>query len=158
MRYKIFCILLVLCFSVTALPAQRDTIPVNDNWKFVIDTAVAGFKKKWFAKIFANSLPVKLPHTWNVEEATQYHYGWAWYQRNVIIPESWKNKYIELEFGAVNHTCFIYVNGEKISEHTGGGFNAFKIPMISSLPIVQYQYLIGIVTKDDMLRCMALHE
>ncbi len=129
MRYKIFCILLVLCFSVTALPAQRDTIPVNDNWKFVIDSDEEGFKAHWFTQPLENSLQVTLPHTWNVVEATQNHYGWAWYQRKVTIPASWKNKYIELEFGAVNHTCIIYVNGEKISEHTGDGFNAFKVPL-----------------------------
>ena len=103
--------------------AQRDTINLNDSWKFCIDKQTEGLTKEWFKKDLKNSADVKVPHTWNVDKNTQNYYGWAWYQRKVMIPAQWKNKHIVLQFGAINHTSFIYINGKKVKENIGDGFN-----------------------------------
>jgi len=103
--------------------AQRDTVNLNDSWKFCIDKKTEGLTKEWFKKDLKNSADVKVPHTWNVDKNTQNYYGWAWYQRKVMIPAKWKNKHIVLQFGAINHTSFIYINGKKVKENIGDGFN-----------------------------------
>lgn len=113
--------------SVSRLFGQRDTITLQNSWSFAVDSLEQGFQQSWFNDKLSNSTTVSVPHTWNIDDATQNHYGWAWYQREITIPAVWKKKYIELEFGAINHTAIIYLNGKKIGEHVGDGFNAFKI-------------------------------
>ena len=43
-----------------------------------------------------------------------------WYQRTFILPASFKNKNILLQFGAVDWQCDVYVNGKKVGTHQGG--------------------------------------
>ena len=38
-----------------------------------------------------------------------------------------------LEFGAINHTSFVYINGQKIAENIGDGFNKFIINLNGKL-------------------------
>jgi beta-glucuronidase len=123
-----------LLFSLPfAVIAQRDTIHINDNWRFITDKKAEGFEKKWFEKSLQGVKIVTLPHTWNIEEENQNHYGWGWYQKKITIPANWKNKNVLLQFGAINHTAFIYVNGKKVEENIGDGFNKFFINLNSKL-------------------------
>ncbi len=117
----VFMLMGCLCF------AQRDTISVSDNWQLATDKKAEGFNEKWFEENLSNARRVHLPHTWNVEEENQNHYGWGWYQRKIFIPKNWKNKNVVLEFGAINHTSFIYINGKKADENIGDGFNKFFV-------------------------------
>jgi beta-glucuronidase len=117
-----------LClFPFTSLLAQRDTININTNWQFSVDKKAEGLNEKWFSTTLHNAKAVQLPHTWNVEEENQNHYGWGWYQKEINIPANWKNKNVVLQFGAVNHTSFVYINGNKIAENIGDGFNKFFV-------------------------------
>ena len=70
---------------------------------------------------------VTLPHTWNIEKENENHYGWGWYQKKWFVPTAWKGKQVMLQFGAINHTAHIYVNGKKVKEHLGDGFNKFFV-------------------------------
>lgn len=113
--------------------AQRDTIAVNDNWQFTVDKKAEGLTHNWFQKSLPGSRIVNLPHTWNVEEENQNHYGWGWYQKKLTVPQSWKNKNVVLQLGAINHSSFIYVNGQKVKEHIGDGFNKFFVTLNGKL-------------------------
>ena len=53
--------------------------------------------------------------------------------KEMTIPPFWKNKNTVLEFGAINHTSIIYLNGKKISETTGNGFNKISINLSGKL-------------------------
>lgn len=107
--------------------AQRDTISINKDWHFCIDKTTLGVSEKWYEQNLPHSRKVNLPHTWNVEEENQNHYGWAWYQKKIDIPAVWKNKNVFISFGAINHTSMIYVNGKKVDQNIGDGFNSFSI-------------------------------
>ncbi len=120
--------LLHLLFLTLPAHAQRDTIPLNTDWRFAIGSDVPQ-KEPWKGRPMPHAHTVQVPHTWNVEEAHQHHYGWAWYQRSVIVPAEWKTRYVTLEFGAVNHSAIVYFNGKKVGEHLGDGFNKFSIAM-----------------------------
>jgi beta-galactosidase len=115
-----------LCFCFSAM-AQRDTLILNKDWQFSIDKKAVGMSAGWFARPLNNSRTVQLPHTWNVENENQNHYGWGWYQRSISIPAKWRNKNLVLVFGAVNHTSQIYINGKKAFENIGDGFNKFEV-------------------------------
>ncbi len=124
---------LIACLCSLSLFAQRDTIAVNDNWQFVTDKKAEGFIGQWFEASLPNARAVHLPHTWNIEEETQNHYGWGWYQKKLNIPASWKYKNVVLQFGAINHTSHIYINGKKVKENIGDGFNKFFVNLNGNL-------------------------
>lgn len=119
--------LLLIAFSVT-LFAQRENISLDGQWNFSIDSVKEGISGEWFK----NGLPaakemVTVPHTWNVKKETARYWGWAWYQRNMEVPKSWRGKTIRLQFNAVYHDASVWVNGVKIGEHKGAGFTKFFI-------------------------------
>lgn len=121
-------LLIIVSFLFSGLLlAQRDTISVNTDWQFAIDKNAEGVNEKWFAKQLPKAMIVQLPHTWNIEEENQNHYGWGWYQKKVHVPVGWKNKNVVLQFGAINHTSYIYINGNKVAENIGDGFNKFYV-------------------------------
>ena len=107
---------IALLLTTILSSAQRDTIGLNANWQFVIDKGSKGIKEKWYEGALPSTRTINLPHTWNIEEENQNHYGWGWYQQRMQIPANWKHKNVVLQFGAINHTSFIYVNGKKVAE------------------------------------------
>lgn len=111
---------IALLFAAQNLFAQRDTINLN-QWQFVLGPetgAEHALNAPW-----ANARTVSIPHTWNVEDGTNNHYGWGYYQKKIAVPTAWKNKNVVLQFGALQHTSHIYVNGVKVGENIGDGFN-----------------------------------
>lgn len=118
----------MLCLLVN-VQAQRDTVWLTNAWSFQPDTGAVGQQQQWFTKILPAAETVSLPHTWNVDEQWQHHYGWAWYQHNLMVPAAWKSKQLTLQFGAVNHTAIVYVNGQEVARHSGDGFNKFFVPI-----------------------------
>lgn len=143
-------ILLCILFFIGALhtSAQRDTIALNNDWQFAIDKNAVGLQQQWFAKALPNATTVALPHTWNINEATQNHYGWGWYQTRIKAPAAWKNKTLRLQFGAVNHTCYIYLNGKKIDENIGDGFSKFYVDLTGKLQAGKENVLTVAVNND----------
>ncbi len=122
MLVKNYLFLIAVSLS-TSVFAQRDTISINNGWLFSINTKTDALVEP----SFANAQTVNLPHTWNVEKGSEMHYGWGYYQKKLDVPSSWKNKNVVLQFGAVNHTSVIYVNGKKVGENIGDGFDKFFI-------------------------------
>ena len=43
-----------------------------------------------------------------------------WYERELELPETWKGKCVQLNFGAVDWKADVYVNGVAVGGHTGG--------------------------------------
>jgi beta-glucuronidase len=125
----------VIVFFIVSLcvSAQRDTIQISNAWQFAIDKRGEGVNGQWFSQSLPTNRTVNLPHTWNIEADNQNHYGWGWYQKRLAVPSKWKNKNVVLEFGAINHTSFVYVNGVKVAENTGDGFNKFIINLSGKL-------------------------
>lgn len=126
MKKQLIALLTCLCFCLPAM-AQRDTVNMDKQWQFKVDKKGEGIKGGWFGKSLTDGRNVTLPHTWNVEEENQNHYGWGWYQRRINVPAGWKNKNVALVFGAINHTSHIYINGKKVFENIGDGFSKFAV-------------------------------
>lgn len=144
-----FVLLLLGIFTLNlAAFAQRDTIPVNTGWSFLIDKEGKGLSQRWFSAPLSRSREVTLPHTWNVEAKNEKHYGWGWYQNNISAPKSWKGKNIVLELGAVNHTAIIYLNGKKIHENIGDGFNKIYVDLSDKLRYAATNIITVAVNND----------
>src|SRR3989339_386520 len=143
-RIKLSFFFVFICCSQLSLFAQRanlsssshrDTIHLNNQWQFVTDKQSEGFKREWYLGALPNARTVSIPHTWNIEDSNQTHYGWAWYQKKINVPTTYKNKQTVIEFGAINHTAYIYLNGIKVAENIGDGFSKFKIDLTGKLKI-----------------------
>ena len=58
--------------------------------------------------------------------------NYLWYQREFTIPEGWAGRNIKLNFGAVDYTARVYVNGTVVGTHTGG-FGSFSFDITKNL-------------------------
>lgn len=147
-RIKFLVFLVFLCGSQLTLFAQRDTISINSNWQFLTDKQSEGFKREWYLQPLQNARTVHVPHTWNIEDSNQTYFGWAWYQKQLTIPANYKNKQVLIEFGAINHTSHIYLNGIKVAEHIGDGFNKFKVDLSQQIKPGEINRLTVAVNND----------
>jgi beta-glucuronidase len=138
----------IFLFISTSIFAQRDTIALNEGWQFLVDKKAEGLNNRWFEKTLSNSRTVHLPHTWNVEDENQNHYGWGWYQKQIQVPSNWENKRVVLQFKAVNHTSYIYINGKKIAENIGDGFDKFFVPLDGKLKYGKSNVITVAVNND----------
>lgn len=129
-RISVLSLFLLLSFH---LVAQRDTLNISTGWQFAMDKKGEGLNASWFTGALPNARRINLPHTWNIEEENQNHYGWGWYQKKITVPSTWKAKNVLLQFGAINHTAVVYVNGVKAAENIGDGFNKFSINLAGKL-------------------------
>lgn len=118
-------ILLISCSQ----PQKREVIVLSGQWNFLVDSTSVGDSGGWAE----NGLPAELtrkvivPHTWNAEKPLARYTGKAWYERTFNVPEKQLSKTTRLQFDAVYHDAFIYVNGKKAGEHLGSGYNRFFV-------------------------------
>ena len=54
------------------------------------------------------------------------HYGWAYYEREIVVPSYLKEQRRVLRFDAVTHNAKVYINGELVTTHKGG-FLPFEV-------------------------------
>lgn len=136
MTNKLRCFLLFV-FTVHALSgySQREVTSLNGEWKFSVDSSDQAVKEKWALK----GLPVNfaktviVPHTWNVDSGLEDYRGKGWYEKSFTVPSSWKNRKIRLVFDAVYHDAYVYLNGKKVAEHIGSGYNRFEVEITNDL-------------------------
>ena len=136
MRQSIYQKLLILnvfffvCFIISCkTPAKREVVSLSGKWDFLVDSTSSGESEGWAE----HGLPVKLvrqvnvPHTWNAEKALARYTGKAWYERKFNVSNDQLSKTTRLQFDAVYHDAFVYVNGKKAGEHLGSGYNRFFV-------------------------------
>ncbi|MGC1390303.1 MAG: sugar-binding domain-containing protein [Bacteroidales bacterium] len=111
-RFKYFLIALVLvgtsCNRGSFVPIHN-TILLNGSWKFSLDTARKGIREKWYSRNLSDS--VKLPGTLDENKKgipntnrletmrlsrEMMYAGMAWYQKEIVIPDTWNGNYIRL--------------------------------------------------------------
>jgi len=148
MRYKFFCFLFLIFFSL--LHAQdfslitniegRKTFSLNGNWQIIIDPYENGYynyryepaengyfknqkpqnKSELVEYDFDKSELLKVPGDWNTQmEKLLLYEGTIWYKKDFNYSLK-KNRRLFVHFGAVNYKAFVYLNGEKLGEHEGG--------------------------------------
>ena len=101
----------------------REVISLNHSWRFTPGYETA---KRVYTEI-------TLPHTWNHDALTgkaDYYRGLGNYERELMVPESWKGKRLYLYFKGVNTVANVFVNGQHVAEHRGG-YTAFAVDITS---------------------------
>ena len=105
-----------------ALPAE--------GWKFKLDPEDAGREGGWFAADHddADWMDARIEASWN-DFLPERYIGVAWYRRAVDVPRI-AGDVLHLDFGGVDESAWVWVNGEYAGEHDvgPGGWNlSFRI-------------------------------
>jgi beta-glucuronidase len=131
---SIFLIVLNLISYSCSNSGKRETISLNGNWNFFVDSSSTDSKN-----LAETGLPeeltriVSVPHAWNAEKGLEKYWGKCWYERKFEVGEEQLSKTTRLQFDAVYHDAIIYINGKKAGEHIGSGYNRFFIDITSFL-------------------------
>jgi beta-galactosidase/beta-glucuronidase len=103
---------------------REQWLTLNGAWEFEFDDQNQGLAQGWGANTsrkFSRTITVPFPF----ESArsgigdTSFH-PWVWYRRTFQTPKEWVNRRVLLHFGAVDYRAQVWVNGQKMGEHTGG--------------------------------------
>jgi len=55
-----------------------------------------------------------------------------WYHRSFSVPDGWKGRRVLINFGAVDNTAVVFINGRKIGAHSGG-YDSFSFDITDAL-------------------------
>ncbi|MDI9470047.1 MAG: glycoside hydrolase family 2 TIM barrel-domain containing protein [Bacillota bacterium] len=100
-----------------------------DGWRFVRQAASAAA-----AATDTSGEAVSLPHTWNARDGqdggNDYYRGRCWYIRDLVVPETDGEIYLEIHGAALMST--VYLNGEELGSHEGG-FSTWRVRLTDVL-------------------------
>jgi len=114
-------------------------------WKFQLDEQDVGLEENWQKKTWDETAdwhkfrtdrawenqvefdePSGLPE--EVSRVITSYDGIGWYSTRITVPEDWENRRIFLRFGAVDESCWVYVNGKLAGKHLFKETNDWKTP------------------------------
>lgn len=110
--------------------ASRSVISLDGLWRFCLDDGSnEGTINNDFIK--ANAELIAVPASYNDQKDDlryREHYGWAYYERELMIPANLSDCRLVLRFDAVTHACKVFIDGALVKEHKGG-FLPFEIDL-----------------------------
>jgi beta-galactosidase/beta-glucuronidase len=102
---------------------ERDAwMNLNGTWTYAFDFGESGLQRDFNeSKGFDNNITVPFcPESPLSGVEYKDFINSMWYHRAVEVPAAWEDKKILLNFGAVDYTSSIYVNGKLAGRHYGG--------------------------------------
>ncbi|GAA4084803.1 PA14 domain-containing protein [Streptomyces shaanxiensis] len=121
---------------------------LNGRWQFA--AATAGERPP-----VGKNLPERILVPYPVESqlsGLQRHEDRMWYRRTFTVPADWRigsGKRLKLNFGAVDWRTEVYVNGTKVTEHTGG-YDKFGADITDALkPGRTQELIVGVYDPTD---------
>lgn len=105
---------------------DKQTISINQNWRFHYGECEEAFYKGWDDSNFRE---VTLPHDWSVElpfertnsSGTGYLSGGiGWYRLHIKLPKEYEGKHILLCFDGIYKNSQVWINGYNLGKHPNG--------------------------------------
>lgn len=90
---------------------------LNGLWDYAIVAKGQSFPEKWDGKIL---VPFAVESSLSGVQRMVGQENELWYHRRFVVPATWKNKKILLNFGAVDWKADVWVNDIKVGMHQGG--------------------------------------
>ena len=129
----------LMLFSLTVLPKAQPSVPrpeypqpqfqrerwmtLNGDWQFDFDDKNVGLEEGWAASGRTFGRTIKVPYCFESQLSgigdTSFH-PWLWYRRTFTVPADWKGQRVLLNFGAVDYSARVWVNGQMVGTHEGG--------------------------------------
>ncbi|MDI9498139.1 MAG: glycoside hydrolase family 2 TIM barrel-domain containing protein [Bacillota bacterium] len=107
---------------------MRTILPLTYGWRFVRQASDAA------AALREEGTAVSLPHTWNAVDGqdggNDYHRGSCWYIRELAVPETDGEVYLEIQGAALSAS--VYLNGAELGSHEGG-FSTWRVRLTAAL-------------------------
>ena len=97
------------------------TIPLPPGgWRFSLDPRRDGHKKDWFDPAFDAALwdTISIEQAW--QQAGYEYIGVAWYRRTLELPARMDHLAVDLCFGGVDESAWVWLNGVYIGQHDVG--------------------------------------
>ncbi|MFC4333510.1 PA14 domain-containing protein [Streptomyces andamanensis] len=101
---------------------RRQWANLNGTWQFQATAQDAPLPRGRLSGKILVPYPMEAPLSGVAE-----HHDWSLYQRTFTVPAGWRvgsGNRLHLNFGAVDHEAWVYVNGKPVAHHTGG-YEAF---------------------------------
>lgn len=76
------------------------------------------------------------------------HYEYLKYRREFEIPEAWKGGEVNLNFGAVDYMCDVYINGRLAGSHKGG-YDSFSLAIGKLLKPGKNEIIVSVYDPTD---------
>ena len=113
-------------------------------WNFRLDPENRGVTEKWYENtpeqvrgwgaVMCTNTPWETPHKHYkqisdaIRKQTANYDGIAWYGTQLQIPSDWKDRKIFLYFGAVDESCWVYLNGKEAGSRIYQKSNDWSTP------------------------------
>ena len=102
---------------------------LNGLWGYSITPLAANEPTAWDGEIL---VPFAIESALSGVQKSLTKNDILWYKRTFTIPSSWSGKRVMLNFGAVDWSADVYVNGILVGNHTGG-YAPFSLDITSAL-------------------------
>ena len=102
---------------------------LNGLWSYSITPLAANEPTAWDGEIL---VPFAIESALSGVQKSLTKNDILWYKRTFTIPSSWSGKRVMLNFGAVDWSADVYVNGTLVGNHTGG-YAPFSLDITSAL-------------------------
>ena len=114
--------------------AETIRLPKED-WHFQLDPLRQGHRQGWFDPAFDDHdwAAIAIEQVW--QEAGYQYTGVAWYRRSFDLPEEPANFAVDISFGGVDESAWLWINGVYAGDHDIGpsGWNVPFRRDVSSL-------------------------
>jgi hypothetical protein len=106
-------------FDLDLRPVETVPLP-KDGWRFKLDPKREGHIKKWYGPDFDDSVwdEMSIEQVW--QDAGYQYIGVTWYRRAIPIPDKVDHLAVELHFGGVDESAWVWLNGEYVGQHDVG--------------------------------------
>ena len=102
---------------------------LNGLWGYSITPLAANEPTAWDGEIL---VPFAIESALSGVQKSLTKNDILWYKRTFTIPSSWSGKRVMLNFGAVDWSADVYINGILVGNHTGG-YAPFSLDITSAL-------------------------
>ncbi len=114
--------------------ARKDYRLLDGIWGFAYDDEDQGLRKKWYRNAPENKLQIRVPYVYQSEKSgigNPEHHRVVWYFLKTEIKKK-AQRNVLLNFGAVDDSCMVFINGHLVGTHEGG-YNAFAFDITDAL-------------------------
>lgn len=104
---------------------KENWVNLNGEWDFSFDDDDIGLKERWYKQKKKENFKKKIvvPFCFQSELSgigDQSFHDIVWYRKEFTIPSKFEKNRVLLHFGALDNSCLVFLNGERIGSHEGG--------------------------------------